>query len=176
MRRIVRRLHRDERGMSLVFVGMGFMSFVAATTLAIDVGMFMTARTQAQTAADAAALAGAISLARDDFNNRSASGPAVQSVLAAARQNTVIGRPVDVQASDVTFPTSPAGLNNRVHVQVYRTTARGDCPGCSGSVRTLMGALFGVRSVDITSSATAEASCSASLTMAAYRRWPHSNA
>ena len=38
------RLHRDERGMSLVFVGMGFMSFLAAATLAIDVGMFMTAR------------------------------------------------------------------------------------------------------------------------------------
>ena len=71
--------------MSLVFVGMGFMAFLAATTLAIDVGMFMTARSQAQTAADSAALAGAIALARDDFNNRSSSGPAVQSALAAAR-------------------------------------------------------------------------------------------
>ncbi len=41
--RLTRR-HRDERGMSFVFVGMGFMAFLAATTLAIDVGMFMTAQ------------------------------------------------------------------------------------------------------------------------------------
>ena len=64
MSRLLHRLHRDERGMSLVFVGMGFMAFLAASTLAIDVGMFMTARTQAQTAADAAALAGAVALAK----------------------------------------------------------------------------------------------------------------
>jgi Flp pilus assembly protein TadG len=38
---------------------MGFMAFFAASTLAIDVGMFMTARSQAQNAADAGALAGA---------------------------------------------------------------------------------------------------------------------
>src|SRR5688500_5514588 len=105
------RLHRDERGMSLVFVAMGFMSFLAAATLAIDVGMFMTARAQAQTAADAAALAGAVALAQDDFNNRSAGGPAVQSALVAARANAVMRSPVDVQPADVTFPTSPAGLN-----------------------------------------------------------------
>jgi len=39
----------DETGMSMVFVSVGFMAFFAATTLAIDVGLFMTARTQAQT-------------------------------------------------------------------------------------------------------------------------------
>ena len=55
MKRVLTRLHRDERGMSFVFVGMGFMAFLAATTLAIDVGMFMTARSQAQTSADSAA-------------------------------------------------------------------------------------------------------------------------
>ena len=37
--------------MSLVFVSLGFMSFFAATTLAIDVGLFMTARAQAQLSA-----------------------------------------------------------------------------------------------------------------------------
>ena len=74
MRRTLDRLHRDERGMSFVFVGLGFMSFMAATTLAIDVGMFMTARSQAQTSADAAALSGAIALVFNDYSNRSASG------------------------------------------------------------------------------------------------------
>jgi Flp pilus assembly protein TadG len=157
MKRLLHRLHRDERGMSLVFVGMGFMAFLAASTLAIDVGMFMTARSQAQTAADAAALAGAVALAKDDFNNRTSTGPAVQSALAAAGQNAVMGSPVDIQTSDVTFPVSPAGLNNRVRAQVYRTAARGTCPGCSGAVRTLFGGFFGVARVDISATATAEA-------------------
>ena len=67
MHPVLNRLHRDERGMSMVFVGLGFMAFLAATTLAIDVGMFMTARSQAQTAADSAALSGAIALAFDDY-------------------------------------------------------------------------------------------------------------
>ena len=34
----------------------GFMAFLAATTLAIDVGMYMVARSQAQNSADAGAL------------------------------------------------------------------------------------------------------------------------
>ena len=59
MKTTLTRLHRDERGMSMVFVGVGFMAFLAATTLAIDVGMFMTARAQAQTSADSGALSGA---------------------------------------------------------------------------------------------------------------------
>ena len=53
------------------------MGFLAATTLAIDVGMFMTARSQAQNAADAGALAGAVALAFNDYNDRTTTGPAV---------------------------------------------------------------------------------------------------
>jgi uncharacterized iron-regulated membrane protein len=75
--------------MSFVFVGVGFMAFLAATTLAIDVGMFMTARAQAQTSADSGALAGALALYYDDYANRSANGPAVQNALSAARSNNV---------------------------------------------------------------------------------------
>ncbi len=146
------RLVRDERGMSLVFVGVGFMAFLAATTLAIDVGMFMTARSQAQNSADAGALSGAVALYFDDYNDRSSGGPAVQSALAAARGNQVIAQGVNVQPSDVTFPTSPSGLNNRVHVHVYRTAERGN------PVATMMGRLFGVSQVNIDAEATAEAS------------------
>jgi Putative Flp pilus-assembly TadE/G-like len=146
------RLYRDERGMSLVFVGVGFMAFLAATTLAIDVGMFMTARSQAQNSADAGALSGAVALYFDDYNDRSSGGPAVQSALAAARGNEVIAQNVDVQPADVTFPTSPSGLNNRVHVHVYRTAQRGN------PVATMMGKFFGVSQVNIDAEATAEAS------------------
>ena len=158
MRRTLDRLHRDERGMSFVFVGLGFMSFLAATTLAIDVGMFMTARSQAQTSADAAALSGAISLAFDDYSNRSASGPAVQSALAGGRSNQVIARQVNILPADVTFPLSPSGVNNRVHTTVYRTNARGN------AVSTIMGRYFGIARADVIASATAEASAANAMT------------
>ena len=134
------RLYRDERGMSLVFVGVGFMAFLACTTLAIDVGMFMTARSQAQNSADAGALAGAVALSFDDYDDRSAGGPAVQNAMTAAHENDVISADVDVQPADVTFPLSPSGLNNRVRVHVYRTSARGnpvcDADGASSSACT----------------------------------------
>jgi len=146
------RLHDDERGMSLVFVGVGFMAFLAATTLAIDVGMFATARSQAQNSADAGALAGAVALYFDDYDDRSTAGPAKQNAMVAARANQVIGAQVDVQPADVTFPLGPTGLNNRVKVRVFRNDERGNPVG------TLMGRFFGVVDVDIMAEATAEAS------------------
>jgi hypothetical protein len=138
--------------MSFVFVGMGFMAFFAATTLAIDVGMFMTARSQAQNAADAGALGGATALAFNDYDNRSVGGPAVQSAINTATLNVVMQQPVSVQPSDVTFPVGPAGVSNRVRVNVFRTTNR------TNPVATLIGPIFGVPTVDINATATAEAS------------------
>lgn len=146
-----RHLRRDERGATLIIVGAGFMALMAATTLAIDVGMFMTARSQAQNAADAGAMAGAVALVYNDFDNRTASGPAVQSAIGAARANLVIRSNVSVTAPDVTFPAGPTG-NNRVKVVVRRTADR------SNAVPTLIGPFFGVRTVDIRAEATAEAS------------------
>jgi len=147
-----RHLRRDERGMTFVFVGVGFMAFMAATTLAIDVGMFMTARSQAQNAADAGAHAGAVALVFNSYDDRSASGPAVQSALSAAGANKVIHADVSVTSADVTFPNGPGGVNNRVKATVYRTTDR------NNAIPTLIGPLFGVPTVNIMATATAEAS------------------
>lgn len=152
MKKTLTQLRDDERGMSLVFVGVGFMAFLAATTLAIDVGMFATARSQAQNAADAGALAGAVALYFDDYDDRSAGGPAKQNAVVAAKENQVISGDVDVTPGDVTFPLGPTGLNNRVKVQVFRTGDRGNPVG------TLMGRFFGVTNVNIEAEATAEAS------------------
>ncbi|HVH26716.1 MAG TPA: Tad domain-containing protein [Vicinamibacterales bacterium] len=152
MRNRIRNLRRDERGMSFVFVGLGFMGFMAATTLAIDVGMFMTARSQAQNAADSGALAGAIALAYNDFDDRSASGPAVSAAISASQANLMMGGAPSVLPADVTFPNDLLGQPTRVAVSVYRTTAR------SNPIPTLIGPLLGVPTVDIGASATAEAS------------------
>jgi Flp pilus assembly protein TadG len=152
MRNRIRHLRRDERGMALAFVGLSFMAFMAATTLAIDVGMFMTARGQAQNAADAGALAGATALGLNSYTDRSSSGPAVQSAINAATANNMMGAPPSVLPGDVTFPANPTtGQTNRVMVSVYRTVAR------SNAIPTLIGGLFGVPTVDIGATATAEA-------------------
>ena len=120
MRRITRRL-RDESGMTYVFVGLGFMAFLGASMLAIDVGMLMTARNQAQNSADAAALAGATSLAFDSWDDRSASGPAVTNAIAAGQANQVMRAMVSVTPPDITFPTNPTtGQANRVRATVWR--------------------------------------------------------
>jgi hypothetical protein len=148
----LQRLDRDERGFSLITVGFSFMAFIAASMLAIDVGMLMTARTQAQASADAGALAGATALVFNDFNNRSASGPAVTGAINTSLANKVIGKNVSVIAEDVTFPVNPTtGQSDLVQVTVHRTTARGN------PVSTLIAQLFGVSTVDIAATATATA-------------------
>ena len=138
--------------MSFVWVGIGFMAFFAATTLAIDVGMFMTARSQAQNAADGGALAGVTALVFNDWDNRTASGPAVSSAVTTAKANMVIGSAPSVLSNDVTFPVGPTGLSNRVQVDVFRTSNR------LNPVATLIGPVFGLNTIDIAATATAEAS------------------
>ncbi len=147
----LRHLRRDERGMSLVFVGFGFLGLFAATTLAIDVGMLMTARSQAQNSADAGALAGATALYFNSFTNRTATGPAVESAINAAQGNNVIGAAPSVVPADVTFPNDPAGQPTEVQVVVQRSSARGN------PVPTIIARLFGRSTVDIAATATAQA-------------------
>jgi Flp pilus assembly protein TadG len=147
----LRHLRRDERGASLLYITTGFMAFFAATALAIDVGMLMTARGQAQTAADAGALAGAVALAVDDFDDRSATGPAVLASINTALENSVLGADVDVQPADVTFPVAPSGEANRVRVAVFRTSER------NNPLTTFIMSVFGMPQADISARATAEA-------------------
>jgi hypothetical protein len=139
-------LRRDERGISNMLVGFGFIGFMAATTLALDVGWWVVARSQAQNSADAGALSGAVALVFNDFNNRSASGPAVTSAINAAEANQVGLGQVDVGPEDVTFPVGPTGLSNRVGVRVDR------------EIPTILGSMFGMMTMDSKAYAEAEAS------------------
>ena len=154
----LRELRRDEQGMSFVFIGLGLIAFMAATTLAIDVGMFMTARTQAQTAADSAALAGVTALVYNNWDDRTPSGPAVQSAISAGRQNGVMANTVSIQPTDVTFPNDSFGQANEVQVNVFRTVGR------NNPVSTLIGPVFGIPTVDIAATATAQAAPAGGMT------------
>ena len=146
------RLRNDESGMSYVFIGLGMMAFLSASMLAIDVGMLMTARNQAQNSADAGALAGATALLFDNYTDRSPAGPAVTNAINAATGNTVMAKNVSVLPSDVTFPLDPSGEPSRVKVTVRRTASRGN------PVSTLIAKYFGVTNTDIGATATAEVS------------------
>lgn len=148
MTRLQSRL-RDERGMTLVMVATGMVAFLSATMLAVDVGMLMVARTEAQNAADAGALAGAVALGYDDWDDRTATGPAVTNAIAAATNtdNGVMNAQVSVLAEDVTFPTT-----TQVRVRVQRSSARGN------PLSTFIAPMFGINTVDIGAVAIAEAS------------------
>jgi Flp pilus assembly protein TadG len=155
----LRRLAREEKGFSLVFVGLGLMGFLAASMLAIDVGMLMTARSQAQNSADAGALAGATALAFDSWTDRTPTGPAVTSAIAGAQANVVMGGTVAIGPANVEFLNDPAsGDANRVMVTVRRTAATGN------PVSTLVAQYFGIRTADIIATATAEAAAANSMT------------
>jgi hypothetical protein len=135
--------------MTLIMVGAGMVAFLSATMLAVDVGMFMVARTQSQKAADSGALAGAVALVYDNFDDRSAGGPAVQNAIVAATSdlNDVMNQQTSVVPGDVTFPTV-----DRIRVRVQRTTARGN------PLTTFFAPLVGIDTVDIGAVATAEVS------------------
>jgi Flp pilus assembly protein TadG len=154
----LRKFATDESGFSLVFVGLGGLALVGASMLAIDVGMLMTARSQAQNSADAGALAGAIALAYDDWDDRSPTGPAVVRAIATAQQNKVMGGQVSVTPPDIEFVNDAAGEPNRVRVRVYRNTERGN------PVSTLIAQYFGIKTANINAVAMAEAASANAMT------------
>jgi Flp pilus assembly protein TadG len=164
-RRTMRKLG-DERGAILVQVTVMMLGLLAFSVLVIDYGILWSSRRQAQNAADAGALAGAIGLAFDDPTDFSDTGPAKQSAHAAAIANVVFGAaPANNISTDITFlgpslpnpcPDDPAATC--VKVDVYRTSARGN------ALPTFFGRLMGIVSQDISATATAKVTSGTSVT------------
>lgn len=153
-RKQLQRHWQSERGAVIVHVAIALIGLMALSTFVIDYGVLWAARRQAQNAADAAAMAGAISLAFVDFNDQPL---ARQSALDVAGQNNVWGQPPDVTAGDVTFPACPpgspgAGTNSCIRVDVFRNQRAGGSP-----LPTFFGNLVGVTEQGVRATATAEA-------------------
>ena len=149
---IVRRLG-SERGAILIHVGVASIVVIAFSMFVIDVGIMWVSRRQAQNAADAGALAGAVALAFDSFSNRTDAGPAKRSAYQLATSNAVWGEvpAVDV-ATDVTFPACPDdGSNTCIRVDVYRNQAR------ANALPVWVGGLVGVTDQGVRATATAQA-------------------
>lgn len=134
----------DERGVALIVAAGSMVALTSAVALAVDVGMLTVARTQAQTAADGAAMAGAAMLIPSPDN----AGLARLRAIEYAGFNAIQGDGALVQDEDVVVDLGA----RTVGVQVLRTEARGNPMG------TFFARIFGVTSVDITAYAKARAS------------------
>jgi hypothetical protein len=128
--------------------------FMAA--IGIDFAWLYVARSEAQRAADAAALAGAQQFVGATCvtggSCTAAQTAAIQAAQAAAAQNNVAGQPAVVEGGDVTFPPSTP-TDPLVQVSVIRSAARGN------AIPTFFLRAFGKRwsTFDVAAKATAEA-------------------
>lgn len=86
----------DETGASLVLTLIALMGLLGAAALAVDVGVLVTARSDAQRAADAAALAGASALLDDEPPSE-----AEARAIDLAGQNAIFGGPIEPDEVEV---------------------------------------------------------------------------
>jgi Flp pilus assembly protein TadG len=141
-----------ERGAVLVHAAIAMLALMAFNAFVIDYGALWISRRQAQNSADAAALAGAGSLAwvaPTDISraqNAAASTGAVNLVLGTA--------PAIDPATDVTLvpcpPGAPGLADTCIRANVYRSAER------DNALPTFFAQIFGMTSQDIRATATAQ--------------------
>lgn len=132
---------RDEKGAAIALVALSMVALLSAIALAVDVGMMVTTRTEAQRVSDLSALAGAGILAINPDDSVSA----VTEAINFAAFNTVRGDVAVVLPGDVDVNLD----SSTVTVRMVRTETRGTPVG------TFFARIFGVNTVNITTTATA---------------------
>lgn len=154
-RRQARRVPRGgERGAILVQTAIMLIGLTAMSAFVVDYGILWTARRQVQNAADAAAMAAAMSLAFEaPPGTPNSQTRAIANAMTAVTSNPVWGQAATMTASDVTFITCPAGavgVGACVRVQVFRDQSR------NSSMPTIFGQLVGVTEQGVRATATAQ--------------------
>lgn len=144
---------KSERGAVLVQVAIALVGLTALSAFVVDYGLLWVSRRQAQNAADAGAMAGAVSLGFIDMANQAM---ARDSALDVATRNRVWGAAPDITPADVTFPVCPpgspgAGTATCIRVDVFRNQRAGGSP-----LPTFFGRLVGVAEQGVRATATAE--------------------
>jgi Flp pilus assembly protein TadG len=162
----------NEKGVVLVYVAILLVVFLGIAALAVDVGYVMVSKNELQTAADAAALAGARQLGENYKDNLSPLSTNVigvaqdtASLNQATKQNLLAGNvvaslgiwnPIEIQ-NNVPFP-SGATYPNAVKASVKRN------PGTpSGAVGTFFAQIF--KLIDPSSSDTVNVEATACATI-----------
>lgn len=138
---------KDEKGATLGLAAVAMIVLLGMVALAVDVGMIMTARTEAQRAADAAALAAAgAAFINGPSGTLAQQQVARETAVQYAAEHEVMNDQVDIdQNTDVTFPGTDS-----VRVQVRRTSGSPD-----GPVGTIFARVIGFGSVNVVADATA---------------------
>ena len=141
----------SERGAVLIYAALTVFVWLGLATFVVDYGVLWASRHQAQNAADAGALAGALARAYDDFDDPPAAlGPTVVSATGVADGNLVWGAP---SHAAVSFPCPPEALAplRCVRVDVYRNGENG-----SENVPLWFGRIIGVTSQGVKATASAQ--------------------
>ena len=138
---------RGERGAVFVQVGIAAFVLVSFNVFVLDYGMMWVARRQAQNAADAGALAGAVARGYDDFSDPPAYAMQVAQQVAATN-------PVwQASPTAVSSDACPAGVSAKcIRVDVYRNGQAGSTP-----LPTLFGPMLGITDQGVRATATAVA-------------------
>ena len=79
----------NERGAVVIHVAFALLALTMLSAFVVDYGELLVSRGQAQNAADAGALAGAVALAYNSYTDRSVTGPAVQGAINTGKANLV---------------------------------------------------------------------------------------
>jgi hypothetical protein len=142
----------SERGAVVIQVAVAMIGLLAFSAFVVDYGVMWASRGQAQNAADAGALSGAIALAFDSSTDFAGARTKAQVM---ARQNWVWGQAPSVLPSDVTFPFpcppgAPGLPDTCVKVDVFRNQARGN------ALPIFFANLVGVPSQGVKATATAQ--------------------
>src|SRR5205809_3206459 len=153
-----------ERGAILIQVAISILALTAFAAFVVDYGVLWVARGQAQNAADAGALAGAIGLSYDDTTYPPTVHPylvrnsAAYAALCASGSSSCTSEPSAADpvwpaqsgassAVDVLFECPPGFTGNCVRVNVYRNGESGNViGGPSWMLPTFFGPLLGIHS------------------------------
>ncbi len=141
----MKRMARDERGVALPPAAIGILMVLGITGMAVEAGQIYLTDASLQSAADAAAIAGARALPDTDAVHGAVYRTAEQSLpsgshgTALSDSDVVLGR-LDLETHLFTQADGPA---NAVRVTVRRSMAGGN------PVPTVFSRLFGVSSVDL---------------------------
>jgi hypothetical protein len=138
----------SESGAILVQVAIAILVLTAMSTFVIDQGIMWMSRGQAQNAADAGALSGAIARAYDELANPpAANGRAYNSARSVALANLVWTAAPTVQVS---WPCPPGVVGSCVRVDVFRNGEFGSTP-----LPTIFGKVLNLQSQGVKATATA---------------------
>lgn len=145
---------RDEKGAITIHVSIALIAMLAFAGFVIDNGVMLVSRRQAQVAADAGALAGAISL----MNSPTAYTEATQAAQMYGSQNVIWGQATaygDIVVSPLPF-NCPDGVPACIRVDVHRGVVDRNGNAHTNTIPTLMTRIVGVNTQGVRATATAQ--------------------